>query len=441
MSFPRILIFGQPFNNFSGGGITLTNLFKGWPREKIAVAFIGHGLLNVTADVCNTYYQLGKEEHKWLFPLNLIQRKFASGLRIVDSSTIMIPPNYIQSGFRYKTVNKIFYPFLKWLGLFHALSKICLSERFKNWLNEFQPEILYIQASTRETILFSRELSDFLKIPSVIHVMDDWPSTISTKGLLKNYWNGKIDYEFRELLDSVDLHLSISEEMSAEYFNRYNKKFIPFHNPIESEIWLKHSNTDYKINRDDITLLYSGRLGDYGVTESIIEVAAAIEQMKEESFKIKLHIQTPSRKKEILDELRKFNCVVINEFVEYEKLPEVLANADILLLPCDFSEQGIKYLRLSMPTKASEYMISGTPVMVYAPAETAVYQFFMRNKCGICVTSQYQADVQRALKNIIENEEYRRDISINATRLAMEKFDARSVRSRFQKTLVSLVKK
>jgi len=63
ISFPKVLIFGQPFNSYSGGGITLTNLFKGWPKDRIAVTYIGHGLFNATADVCDNYYQLGIEEH------------------------------------------------------------------------------------------------------------------------------------------------------------------------------------------------------------------------------------------------------------------------------------------------------------------------------------------------------------------------------------------
>jgi hypothetical protein len=38
MYFPKVLIFGQPFNNKHGGGITLSNLFSGWDKDKIAVA-------------------------------------------------------------------------------------------------------------------------------------------------------------------------------------------------------------------------------------------------------------------------------------------------------------------------------------------------------------------------------------------------------------------
>ena len=436
MSFPKVLIFGQPFNNFSGGGITLTNLFKGWPKDKIAVAFIGHGLFNVTTDVCDTYYQLGKEEHKWISPFNLIQRKFPSGLKSFDTKTEM-PINFIQSGLRYTLVTRFFYPFLHWIGLFHIVSKIKLSEKFKIWLSEFQPGILYLQVSTREEIIFAKELITYLKIPSVIHVMDDWPSTISNKGVFKNYWHKKIDLEFRKLLDQVDLHLSISDAMSEEYMNRYNKKFNAFHNPIETEIWLPNRKTSFVLNKEHITILYSGRIG-IGITDSLYEVASAIDSIINRGINIKLYIQTPTKDPGILTQLQRYKCVVINPFAALEQLPKIFSEADILLLANDFSVQGVDYLKFSMPTKASEYMISGTPVLVYASDKTAVSKFFSRNQCGYCVTKQDKNELISAIKFMINNEEYRKQISGKAVHLAKEKFDADKVRSEFQKSLINL---
>lgn len=76
MSLPRVLIFGQPYNSKNGCGITLSNLFKGWAKNKITVAATDHLLFKVTTDVCNTYYKLRSEEHKWRFPFNLDQKKF-----------------------------------------------------------------------------------------------------------------------------------------------------------------------------------------------------------------------------------------------------------------------------------------------------------------------------------------------------------------------------
>lgn len=434
--YPKILIIGQSFNNFSGGGITLSNLFKGWPKNKIAVACTGHELYNITADVCNTYYQLGNEENKWTFPFNLVQKPFPSGIKSVETN-VGKPIYHDQIGLRYLFVNRFFYPVLRWIGLFHYVTKISISKKFKNWLSECDPEVLYLQVSALDEITFAKELVNYLKIPSVIHIMDDWPSTISSKGLFKKFWSNKIDTEFKQLLNRVDLHLSISDAMSNEYMNRYNKSFKAFHNPIETEVWLPNRKTSFILNKEYITILYSGRIG-IGITDSLYEVASAIDSTLKEGINIKLHIQTPTKEPGILARLQRYKCVVINPFATLEQLPKIFSEADILLLANDFSVQGVDYLKFSMPTKASEYMISGTPVLVYSSEETAVSKFFSQNECGHCVTCQGTEEIIKALQFMIRNEEYRKKISSNAVLLAKEKFDAVRVRKEFQKLLINL---
>ncbi|MBN2523944.1 MAG: glycosyltransferase [Bacteroidales bacterium] len=430
MTFHRVLIFGQPFNDFSGGGITLTNLFKGWPSDKIAVAFLGHGLFNVTTDICKVYYQLGREEHKWIFPFNLIQRKFESGLKDFKKSG-EFTVNHIQKGLRYRLVNSLFYPFLRWIGVFHFASRLSVSESFRNWLIEFKPEILYLQVSTREEIHFANELIDFQDWPSVIHIMDDWPSTIINKGPFRKFWERKIDGELKSLLEKINLHLSISDAMSAEYLKRYGKTFLPFHNPIEIDSWLIHSKKEFSLSNDNIRILYSGRLG-IGITESVVEVASVLESLNADGYKIKFHIQTPTKEPKILSRLKKFNTVIINPFADLKDIPKIFSNADILVLANDFSNEGLKYLKFSMPTKASEYMISGTPILVYSPEETAVSRFFIQNECGLVVSRHDHEALLEAFRFIIDNKEYQEKISRNAVRFAMEKFDAGKVRNEFQ---------
>lgn len=439
ISFPKVLIFGQPFNSYSGGGITLTNLFKGWPKDRIAVTYIGHGLFNATADVCDNYYQLGIEEHRWIFPFNLFQRKFPSGPKII-SEKAEVPINFIQTGIRYRLVNRVFYPLLHWTGIFHIASKIAVSKRLKIWLSEFDPDLIYLQVTTREEVNFAKELVNYLNKPSVIHIMDDWPSTISKMGPFKKHWARKIDKEFRALLDDVTLYLSISDAMSAEYKTRYNKDFIAYHNPIETDVWAPYRKTKFVLNKDHIIILYTGRIG-LGITDSLFEFAEAIQTICNDGLNIKLHIQTPTKNPQFINQFQRLNSVIINPFAQLEDLPKIYSEADILLLANDFSVQGVDYLRLSMPTKASEYMISGTPVLVYSAEETAVSKFFSKNNCGYCIIKQGPEEIIKAILYMINHENYRKEISKNAFKLAEEKFSASKVRKEFQNLLINHIRK
>lgn len=439
MSFPRVLIFHQTFNDFSGGGITLTNLFKGWPIDTIAVVSKVEMMEGITFDVCDTYYELGAEEYRFLFPLNLIQRKSNSGL-ITSAATAGVPLSSQRLGLRDKFVNRIFFPMMHWFGLFHLLSRISLTQNLKDWLAEFKPDILYIQADKLSSLMYANMLCDYIKIPSAVHVMDDWQSRVNEKSLFGKYWRKRIDKEFRELLNKVDIHLSICDAMSVEYRKRYNKPFIAFHNPIEIDKWLPYIKADFLLNRKNVTILYTGRIG-IGITESLLDVATAIDLMNDGEVNIKLHIQTPSKRQTITDLLQNFKCVSINPYVEYSQIPEITSKADILLLANDFSKEGINFLRFSMPTKASEYMISGTPVLVYAAKETAVSKFFREHECGYCLTQQNKEEIIKAIRFMIDNEDYRKKISQNAIEIAKENFNSEKVRYKFQGLLKSLYKK
>ena len=435
MNFPKILIYGQPFNNRHGGGITLSNLFKGWDKSKIAVADTGHMMDNVTTDICDTYFQLGSEEFKWRFPFNYIQRKFPSGLKQFDIKSVD-SPLVVKKKFRYLIVNNVFYPALEWLGLFHCVSRIRMSSAFKKWLTEYNPEVLYIQVSTREMVLFALDLIDYLKIPVAIHFMDDWPSTISRKGLFKTFWEKRIDVELKTLLNRADLLLSISDAMSTEYKRRYGKIFIPFHNPIDTDKFLRIPEKQ-SYNQNEFRILYIGRIG-IANRESIFSFSRFISEMTHKSLNVLFHIYTPNIDSPELFRIKKLRNVSVFPAVEHEEIPVLLQSYDLLFLPLDFSRDGIKYAKYSMPTKASEYMISGTPILVYSPAETAISEFFIQNECGYCVTTNSSNELVIAVEFLIDNEKYRNKISSNAVYIAMDRFDVSKVRSGFQKLLVNL---
>ncbi len=86
-------------------------------------------------------------------------------------------------------------------------------------------------------------------------------------------------------------------------------------------------------------------------------------------------------------------------------------------------------------------MISGTPVLLYAPKETAISKFFIKNDCGCCVTERSSVELRNALDHLIKDENYRKNIGGNAVALALEKFDQDKVRNEFQRFLMDVSQK
>jgi glycosyltransferase involved in cell wall biosynthesis len=326
-----------------------------------------------------------------------------------------------------------FYPLLEYLGLYHYIFRTGLSEDFCNWLDAFNPDVIYAQTATRDGILFCRAVHSYLKKPLIFHMMDDWPSTISDKGLFKNYWHKKIDQEFRILLDKADILMSISDEMAREYKIRYNKDFITFHNAIDIGFWKKYQKTSYELS-DTPTILYAGRIG-LGIETSLELITKAIERVNDElKISVKFILQTHGKPKWI----DKYKNVVHNNFVSYNDLPKVFSEADFLLLPYDFSQKSIKYIRYSMPTKAPEYMISGTPIIIFAPEITAIVKYAKEDEWAKVITENKISEISESIKQLIKNKELRHKIAQNAIKTAEENHDSTDVKSQFKEVIISV---
>lgn len=435
MSLPRVLIIGQPFNNNFGGGITQANLFGGWDKDKIAVVCTDHMFNNLNTEICDTYYLLGSEEYKWVFPFSLLQRKVLSGERKISGThdASENAPVSVKSNLRTRLIDKYFYPFLEWVGLFHNMSKITLSDELCKWIDDYKPDIIYAQATTREAVLFCTMMQEYINKPMIYHVMDDWPSTISQKGPFKNLWHKRIDKELRILLSRSSVLLSISHDMAEEYKLRYGRDFTTFHNPIEIDFWKSHQRKNYELNGSP-EILYAGRIGT-GIDRSLESMAAAIEKVNNE-FKRSVQFILQTKDKPLW--VDNYSCVQHKSLVAYDQLPKVFAEADFLYLPYDFSAESIRFIKYSMPTKAPEYMVSGTPIIVFGPGETALVKDAQRNNWGKVVTENNIALLADAVNTMVSDIEARKQIAQNAVSIAETNYNSVRIRNNFREVISSL---
>lgn len=428
--FPRIMISGQYFHRNNGGGITLSNLFHGWDKKKLAV--VTRSISSPTYDTCEIYYQLGSVDFKKRFPFNLKSSgKDYSGIikpRIEEAPDGVLAP-IMPSDYKYG-----YEKFLSFTGLTFYRSRFTPSNQFLQWLESFKPELLYSQLSSLEEIRIVSKLHKLLQIPIAIHIMDDWPSTISKKHTPQFIWNRVIDRELRQLFQNASVLMSISDAMSEEYFKRYGKNFMAFHNPIDLEHFRINFPT-HKRSIEKFRVLYIGRLGTAN-ENSLMTFAEFISHNRIIGKRqVEFVVFTTDVDNTFAIKMSALPGVSINSAIPYRDVPALLKSYDLLLLPLDFSNSGKRFARLSMPTKASEYMISGTPLLVFAPEETAISQFCCKHNCGHCVTKNDESELMTALTRLIINREYRESLSQAAITTARDKFDSEQVRHRFQTVL------
>lgn len=427
---PKVLIINQPFNSETGGGITLTNLFSDWDKDKVAVVCPAYLINSGTqASICKEYYQLGSKEHSWSFPFNLFARKYFSGPIEVKTNSGG-KQAMKKAGFRKQFIKNYLNPFLDKLGITYSISEYTLSDELKEWITQFAPDLIYAQAQRRANLLFCHTIQQYLDKPMVFHMMDDWVEWVPKGNYFFKNWYKQIDSDFKMVLADCVLHLSISDFMAAEYGQRYGYTFQTYHNPIDLGFWKKGQKSNYELSPSP-EILYAGRLG-LGINDSLKLMAKAVNYLnKKLSLSIKFIIQS-SQKEGWMNE---FDVITHRPFVEYDQLPFRFGEADLLYLPYEFSDEALKYFKLSMPTKASEYMICGTPILIVAPAETALVQYANKYSWAEIVTSSDLESLANSLEKLIVDKEIRKHIGLRAISIAEERHDGTKVRLEFMRQL------
>lgn len=432
-NYPKVLIVGESFHTNSGGGITQTNLFKNWPKENLAIIPYVKGTTDPL--VCDRIYSLNDREIHYLFPFNLIE-KISHDL---PESKVSVPKKGKISPSRGKVklvgIIKFIYKFItRYFGFDHIKSELIVSSDLLKWIDEFRPEVIYAQFAELDKIRFVYNLRRQTNLPLVIHFMDDWPSVLASPGMFHNYWERIIDENLRNLINSASACAAISEKMAEEYQKRYNRDFTFFHNPVDIEDWLPYAKTNWELGQS-FRILYAGRT-DKLIIKSIKSIARCVQKLSLDDYRIEFHIYTKDH-----DEMRhlfsSMSSIFIHEPIpDYKQMPILFSSFDLLLIPLNFES---RFLALSMPTKVSEYMISGTPIVIFAPKNTALAEYALLDRWGIVIDKNVESSIEHSILELYHHESVRREHGLRAVEIAKTKHDSNMVRSEFRELLSSQV--
>ena len=437
--FKKVLIIGQGFNNNTGYGVTLTNLFSGWPNDKIALATYGESMKNISFNKVKNVYLIGKDEVNVSFPFSLFKKSFKSGPIKQNSTQIKEAKNLSKKNsplrlFFLKTV----FLFIRKSGIYNFAEKLILSKKFEDWIIDIKPDIIYTQIGSLISINFFTDVVNKFKIPIIVHIMDDWPLTIP--GYFGWLYKRKLHNSIKQFFSICSSHMAISEDMAQEYARRYGHNWTAFQNCIDFDFWNKPNlkKSEY-LKENKFTILYAGRIGT-GTSTSLLEVAESIEDLFKEGYNISFKIQTNVPDHPIMKHLTKLNSVQFLDRVPYKELPNRFASVNLLVLPIDFDMGGYTYLKYSLPTKVPEYMASGTTILVYSPKGTALTNFANNNNVAVIVNERNRAKITSSIKYLINNPKSALSLSERAVTYAKTNQDCRVVQENFYKTILKTIK-
>jgi hypothetical protein len=427
--YPRVLILNaSPFGDHSATGITLSNLFRGWPTERLALVYADTNTANPGANVCI---------RNW--PLSFLDVPVYRNVR-----TMLVRSNALFFGFTVDrkpgrlsvAVGEQQHSRGGWLhDIARAWSDLlpyCPSCEFWNWVTEFQPDVIYTMMGSIRLLRLAEKLAARLCVPIVPHYMDDWPTT-----LYLGWPNWVPRRVMLSCMDSVlrrSPHgLSIGPSMSAEYEQRYGMKFFHFMNCVD--VPDRCEPLTVLPESQPVRFLFFGglHLERWRCLES---VGRALMNLHEQGYEAELIVYTSkSDIANYCEFLSTIPRVHLYEMLPLDSLVPALKGADILLHVDSFDVSLRRYLRFSTSTKLPLCMATGKPLLVYGPRELGSSGYVLDCQCGVVVSEQDTNLLSSTMQSLICDPANRAELGRNGWIAAKKNHSGVVVRSRFRTVL------
>lgn len=419
-----LFLTSAAFNKTTGGGITFSNLFAGWPKE--AIATVHSDPVPVTYETCERYYRLSEREIRrwgWL-------RHIPLGKPVANVTVSVVPGAKRNWLFRALKVAKM------WVfgdGLPETTS---LSPELEAWIAEFRPNVLYTILGSNAMMEMAERVRVRFNLPLVVHIMDDWASVLYRGGLLSFVQRRRKERLMQHLMDVAAVRMAICDAMADAYRVRYRQPFLAFQNTVDVVALERFVKNPDRVGRP-VRVAYIGSIFPFAQLDSLADVCRAVQHLADSGMEIRMEIYSPTfLSAQYRDQFVVGTAVELHDTIrDDEKFFATLQAVDVLVLPVNFDTYTKNYIRYSMPTKVPAYLAIGTPILAYGPADVAQIDYAATAGWGLVVSDRDSDKIQAGLRALALDTDLRRRLFAQARRMARDRHDTSTVRAQFQRVL------
>lgn len=429
--YPRVLVInGEPFWQGSATGITMTKLFMGWPKEKLACLFMSKVAPDFT--MCERYWKLRRSD---LRSVRVLLGSFAT-----SNAKAIKPEGILDVSLRGKDnqFRLLISSILKRLRQYIAgtsmgdLDVFRVPDHIMKQIDEFKPQVIYNILSTNPVMQLVLDFSYRYSISIVPHFFDDWPTTLYQSSIFRSRLRSLMQAKLSAVLERSPKRLVIGTAMAIEYIQRYGGDFIPFMNAIEPEDFVP---TIQPRPRKLVRMIHIGRL-QLNRWRSLRDIGLTLKELYEEGLEVELLIYCQQR---VAEKIQKLDIPPVVRFAgsleSSAEVYRVIRDADILVHVDSFENTDRQFFRYSVSTKIPEYMAAARPIFAYGPEELASIRYIRDSGAGIVVDKQDSTALKTALRELADSDQLRRQLGENGYRVAVNTHDARLQREQFRSIL------
>ena len=435
---PKVLfITPLAFNDFTGGGVTFSNLFRGWPKNKLFC--LHNDNLPLTYDVCENYYKLSPHDYQHYWPFNLLFKLWGKAKKNIDDSHSQTQGKSDEKK-QIGIIGKAKEAILKLLFSSDGVPvKLKLTQNTKEWIKHNKPDVVYTILGNIWVMELVEYVRTYHNVPIIVHIMDDIVNDRYKAGLYNMFFRKKFISLFNQSINKATLHLSICDMMSEHYQKRYNKQFYSFQNTVDIDAFSKIPDKSL-VDSAEFRVLYAGSLYPNVQLSSLFDIARAIEDLRLSGFLIRLDLMCPDFMIAAYKEkFESFDGVSVVKQTKREDYFQTLSSYQLLLLPVNFEKQAIRFIKYSMPTKVPEYLMSNVPILLYGPKNIAQIEYARTYGWGVVVDEDNREKLQDIIKNTVLNQELKSTLIEKAKKTACSNHDQNKVVKRFQDKILEAV--
>lgn len=287
----------------------------------------------------------------------------------------------------------------------------------------FKPDLLYIRPEPSEL----QHLDVILKVltelpqPSIMHIMDDWvagglvPSREGRETLVR---------VARFIAQRAALRYTDGPAYVEDFAKRLDAQFDILLNGVDLPLW---AGAPPAHGEDKpFTLTHMGNFDPVMSQRAIIDIAAAVESLHDDSVRFDVYVRDYIFDKASRD-LRQFKRTrVLLQGGDFIRYIATLRGSDANVYAYNQDPRSVQYMGKGIPNKTCELLAAGKPILAYGPRRFAGVEYLRAHNAAHIVTERRKLAAAILQLRAAPEENIERALS-----LAREKHDAAKMREKF----------
>lgn len=317
---------------------------------------------------------------------------------------------------------------------FHRSKKYLLNfllGRIPEWRNHYSrrwvksnlkhsPSVVYSFVYSECCLKYGAWLADFFQAKHFVHIADHNDSFLQDAALMR-------------IIKKATGRAAIGYNMKETYEEATSCKFEVFHNPV-SDDKLPFNKVKGVTNsgKRNVKVLFLGSLFANLHTGAIDDICDAISEIGESGLPIELHMFGQRQPDTFLKDKINKKFVMHHGMIESHKRFELMEEYDCYIVPATFDHRLSRQYAYSIPTKLTEVLSTGRPVLFYGPDRMEAYRFCKMMQSGTIISERSKESVCSFFKDLIHNYEKHQNKALKWSVNVIKRYSLSSTQERFE---------